>query len=494
LRGLILLGALGLVLGVIALLGARSGSRGDLQRYEAELRGKGEKLSFAELSRGRRTNGSDSYAVITNAVGRLEDTGLYPWFLEPRKYLGPGQAIVTWREPDLSWMKLAASGSGGTWEQMDAQMRAAARNLREIREALKEPALDAGPCTNVFLGRRVNRVAISKASRWLMGAAENDLHQGRLEEALQNLEALGALARMERDEYALVAQMARVEVARLGLSLTWEALQAPGWTEPQLERLQRSWEQVDLVEAVERGFVGVRAQGHELFALLRRFSGPQTGRFIRALTSGGSLPRTRTFEDVGMDHLYLPAYKLTCIDEDELFFLRSVEGSLGSLRLLKAHRPWAEAEQGAAEAIARVNQASISPRRYRYFVSLMAIPNYARAGERAVRTETERQMTLAAIAFKRFELRHGKLPSSLEALVPEFFTAVPYDYMNAKALRYRVESDGRYVIYSVGEDGKDDGGDPTPGPGQASGLWTGRDAVWPSPAKEGEGPGRQPGS
>ena len=102
-------------------------------------------------------------------------------------------------------------------------------------------------------------------------------------------------------------------------------------------------------------------------------------------------------------------------------------------------------------------------------------------------------MTLAAIALKRYELRHGKLPASLEALVPEFLAAAPYDYMNAKPLRYRSGSDRSYVIYSVGEDGKDDGGDPTPPPGQPSGLWTGRDAVWPSPVNETGDGAPQPG-
>jgi hypothetical protein len=488
LRGLVLVGLLGLVLGVVAVLGARSASRGALRSYEAGLRANGERLTFAELSRGRNTNALDSYSVITNAAASLGDGLLNPGLLEPRKFLRPGQAIVTWREPDLNWIKVGASGRGGTWEEFNAQMLAAGSSLREIREALKEPALDAGPLTNVLVGRRLNFVAIRKAAQWLVGASENDLHQGRLEEALQNLEALGGLARMERDEYTLVAQMIRVAVAGLGLSVTWEALQAPGWTEPQLGRLQRAWEQVDLVEAVESGFVGVRAEGYELFALLRRYSGPQQGRFIRKLTSAGSSTLTRTIEDVGMDYLYLPAYKLTCIDEDELFFLRSMQESLGSLRLLKAHRPWGEAKQGATEAIARINQASISPRRYRYFVSLMAIPNYARAGEKAVQTETERQMTLAAIALKRFQLRHGKLPASLDALVPEFLAAVPYDYMSAMPLCYHQKASGGYALYSVGEDEKDDGGDATPPPGGRPGFWEGRDAVWPSHAAEPDEP------
>jgi hypothetical protein len=126
--------------------------------------------------------------------------------------------------------------------------------------------------------------------------------------------------------------------------------------------------------------------------------------------------------------------------------------------------------------------------------SMMVIPNYAVAGARAVQTETERQMTLAAIPLKRFQLRHGKLPSRLEVLVPEFLTTVPYDYMSAKPLCYRVGSDGRHVIYSGGEDGKDDGGDPSPASGQPSGLWTGRDAVWPAPANEMGIAAPQPGS
>ena len=63
-------------------------------------------------------------------------------------------------------------------------------------------------------------------------------------------------------------------------------------------------------------------------------------------------------------------------------------------------------------------------------------------------------MTLAAIALKRYELRHGKLPASLEALVPEFLSTVPYDYMAAKPLSYRLKADGSYVLYSVGEDAR----------------------------------------
>jgi hypothetical protein len=93
-------------------------------------------------------------------------------------------------------------------------------------------------------------------------------------------------------------------------------------------------------------------------------------------------------------------------------------------------------------------------------------------------------MTLAAIALKRYQLRHGTLPPALEAIAPEFLPSVPFDPMSGKALCYRLKSDGGFLLYSVGEDGKDDGGDARPAGGTVFGLWEGRDAVWPGAASE----------
>jgi hypothetical protein len=57
--------------------------------------------------------------------------------------------------------------------------------------------------------------------------------------------------------------------------------------------------------------------------------------------------------------------------------------------------------------------------------------------------------------------------------------------MNGEPLRYRLTSDGDFVLYSVGTDGRDNGGDPNPLPGLSGAihrLWNGRDIVWPKPA------------
>jgi hypothetical protein len=63
----------------------------------------------------------------------------------------------------------------------------------------------------------------------------------------------------------------------------------------------------------------------------------------------------------------------------------------------------------------------------------------------------------AAIAAELFRRRHGRLPASLEELVPEFLSEVPLDPFDGQPLRL-VERDGAWIAYSVGANCTDDGG------------------------------------
>ena len=97
--------------------------------------------------------------------------------------------------------------------------------------------------------------------------------------------------------------------------------------------------------------------------------------------------------------------------------------------------------------------------------------------------EVGRRLLVTAIALQRYHLTHGSYPDSLKTLVPDFIAAVPMDLMDGKPLRYQQKLDGTFLLYSVGEDGEDNGGDPM----NSSKSWLkARDAVWPIPASVGE--------
>jgi hypothetical protein len=74
----------------------------------------------------------------------------------------------------------------------------------------------------------------------------------------------------------------------------------------------------------------------------------------------------------------------------------------------------------------------------------------------------------AMLAVERFRLARGRWPETLNELVPGYLTGVPADPFDGKPLRYRRLGDG-VVIYSIGPDGKDDGGNLSPALGRAEG-------------------------
>jgi hypothetical protein len=59
---------------------------------------------------------------------------------------------------------------------------------------------------------------------------------------------------------------------------------------------------------------------------------------------------------------------------------------------------------------------------------------------------------------ERYRLAHGEYPETLDALAPQFIEKVPHDIINGKPLHYRRTDDGKFVLYSVGWNGTDDGG------------------------------------
>jgi hypothetical protein len=73
------------------------------------------------------------------------------------------------------------------------------------------------------------------------------------------------------------------------------------------------------------------------------------------------------------------------------------------------------------------------------------------------RHDAHLRLILTEAAVRRWVLQHGAPPESLESLVPEFLSAVPLDPYGDGPLKYR-RTDDRYLLYSVGSNGTDDGG------------------------------------
>jgi hypothetical protein len=82
-----------------------------------------------------------------------------------------------------------------------------------------------------------------------------------------------------------------------------------------------------------------------------------------------------------------------------------------------------------------------------------------------LRAHASLRCAVIGLAAERYRQERGDWPRALADFVPGYLPAVPPDQFDGKSLRYR-RTEGGAVVYSVGMDGHDDGGDPNPPPGE----------------------------
>jgi hypothetical protein len=89
--------------------------------------------------------------------------------------------------------------------------------------------------------------------------------------------------------------------------------------------------------------------------------------------------------------------------------------------------------------------------------SRILLPVYDQAPFKWAKRDAYWRIAQTRLALHAYQRRHGAAPPSLNALVPEYLSAVPQDPFAPKPLVYRVQ-DSAPLIYSRGADGDDDGG------------------------------------
>ena len=101
------------------------------------------------------------------------------------------------------------------------------------------------------------------------------------------------------------------------------------------------------------------------------------------------------------------------------------------------------------------------------FVMAMIVGSFGRVPELEEKAKLRNQLVQVALALEICKLQRGKYPADLSALAPEYLETVPLDPFSEKSLVYKPSSTG-FLIYSVGPNGKDDGGveHPASGSGQ----------------------------
>jgi hypothetical protein len=308
----------------------------------------------------------------------------------------------------------------------------------------------------------------------------------------------------EPNEQLLISHLVRLAIASIAVTPTWELLQATNVSDAQLATLQKSWEQMDFILDSERTFIVERAwsineiqklrASHEQFQkLVSSYS--SMGGYGGSAGGGGSWPSGLVeLTEKPRQAIGEMMWRNSWSYAEELRGLKTQQIILETLRTMRTNTSqFYKADYDAMTP--RLNSIGITNFGQPFFQALN-IPDFSEldafysAGSvvnKDIRTETARRVVVAAIALKRFQLKNGKLPGKLIELAPEFLASVPIDPMDGQPLRYHPNPNGSFLLYSVGMDGADDGGDPSL-PSTVTGssfYWQNdkaRDWVWPQPA------------
>jgi type II secretory pathway pseudopilin PulG len=93
-------------------------------------------------------------------------------------------------------------------------------------------------------------------------------------------------------------------------------------------------------------------------------------------------------------------------------------------------------------------------------MATLLLPALGRVSLKATTAQTAADQAALACALERYRLANGRFPEDLNALVPRFTSQLPHDALTGEPYKYRRAEDGRFALYSVGWNEKDDGGVP----------------------------------
>ncbi len=115
----------------------------------------------------------------------------------------------------------------------------------------------------------------------------------------------------------------------------------------------------------------------------------------------------------------------------------------------------------AKQTVLKNIEDDLSSGRPKGFITALLTPAIGKAIENVDKARMRHTTALVAIAATEFRVAHDSLPEKADSFVPDFLPCLPKDaFLDTSRVRYSSKDNG-VAIYSVGPNGKDDGG---PGP------------------------------
>ncbi len=453
-RSLYTLGGLIAVLGLFHLEENWRGRRAwaDWQRQQDASRNAFDLASFVPPP----VADGDNFAKVPLIADAIE--GRRP--LETSLGVGPHELDAIqfgWRtgtRVDLDRLDKLLAGRGGLQHMLESSRPGLDAFLEASRKPGCRVSMDYARFPEIqipaFLGFR-------NAARTLSLRALAELREGKNDAAFEDVSALFRTVHLLRKEPILIVQLLRLALTDIALQPTWEGLQAHAWSQEQLQALQRQVGGLNLLESFARTWRFEQGLG-EADHLQVVHERPWQRTYYPSSYSDSAKPgRVSSI----LRHLLIPR---GWILQD------AVSASRNMTRIILAPL---DVSEGRIDPRLQDQELQTAGSGFRmpfgpHWAQIFRL--FADQDIRVANDQASLDEASVACRLEQYRLEKKAYPERLSDLA----VPLPMDVIGGQPLHYRRTADGGYVLYSVGWNARDDGGDP----GQGKDALTQGDWVW----------------
>lgn len=237
----------------------------------------------------------------------------------------------------------------------------------------------------------------------------------------------------------IITYLVRVAMTQFELQAIWEGIASHQWSDEQLATFQRELAKADFLRDMKQAMRGERACGIQTLEMLRE--GRLTAPVLLGDDEGALQP------DRSPSKLYMIARPLLggWFYQNELAIARAETEWLKQVKLTPAAVQTDPSKYVVGSGL------------YNRMANML-LPAFGRTSEKGAIAQNGNDLARVACALERYRLANSGYPDNLAALAPKYIDSVPKDIINDEPLKYHRTDDGRYILYSVGWNQKDDGG------------------------------------
>lgn len=270
------------------------------------------------------------------------------------------------------------------------------------------------------------------------------LAESQTDAALHDVQLALRLARgMEADPFAL-GHSEQCRSLQIILGVIWEGLAARRWSPAQLADLQENLPRFDMLAGYVHAVRCERAAILSSYDWLKR----QQNLFTLDMTATNPPTDPRMLMAARLAGRLIPS---GWFDLNRAGYARGMQGYVEAVDRQK-HRFHLARLQETAGAFDKMPK---SPGNLLARIAGSWLDDFALD---FARIQTGLDQAVIACALERYFFDRQTYPSNLGELIPAYLTAVPTDVIDGAPMRYHLTPDGRFQLYGVGFNEKDDGG------------------------------------